>query len=514
MKYFAIVIIAVLSFLLAGCSRQIESNDLQFELPDEPPVPISLSVTHLPDGIRLSWQVPDTVSGMSFAVYYSDSLDGRYISWEKTSEFYSVISSLKTGQSYFFKVSAFTADGLEGRKSSAVEARVGVMTVLINGGDKYTDARDVIISFVVPQAASMVMLSENQDLADSYWRNFAPSLSFRLSSGDGVKNVYSRIRFADGSESDSLAPVFDDIILDTEARIDSVYFLPDDVPLAAGNVVTFYLMAPEPDGEAAISFPGLASLALYYNAGLSDPGDSEYVYSRSYTIPPNLETVGAQVVGYFIDAAGNVAPNLSAGSLLNIANPPTAVTLTAVAESSSKIRLNWSASIDNDFSAYQLYRGLDDDVSNDSEPIVVIANRSTLSYNDLGLDENTTYYYRIYVYDNTGLFAASSDANAQTLVNQPPEPVVLAVRTQVVDGDSVAVLSWTGNNDVDFASFRIYRSVDTTLLMTDWMLLSIENSQAVTSFIDDSPLPGTAFYRLAVFDLQGEYSLSNWAVKE
>lgn len=513
MKVIMIVLLFMLSILISGCSRQIESDELQIDLVDDPPIPITLSITHLADGIRLTWQVADTLSGMSFNVYYSETLDEGYILWEKTGNFNSSITSLKLDQLYFFKVSSVLSDGLEGKMSVAAETQPGVISITINGGEDYTNSRNVSLGFVVPQTASLIKLSENPDFAGSVWKNFASTMGFEVSNGDGTKHVYAHLRFSDGSDSDTINAISDSIILDTEARIDSVYFTPAGILFTANSSVTFYLATSESTGEAGISFPGLNGLKLTYDESASNPAGSEYIFSRAYLIPHNLEVIDAPVAGHYTDEAGNRAQDLNAEALLNIANPPVAVTLSAVAESSSSIRLSWSKNIDNDFAAYQLYRGLDNSVSNASEPVVIVDNSSNLSYTDTGLDENTRYFYRIYVYDNTGLFAPSIDADALTLANQAPDPVTLAARVEIIDSDTTVALSWTVNNDDDFDSYRVYRTDDTTQAMDSWSLLNIINSQSVTTFTDIFPPAGNVFYRIMVFDIQDKYSSSNWASK-
>lgn len=504
MTKISIGLILLIALLAAACSRYIESDDLDFELPGEPPVPISVRVILSSDVVNLSWQVSDTIANMSFKVYYSDSLDGDYSFWETTDQFSSTIRFLKSGQLYFFKVSSVMPDGLEGKKSTAVSTRVGVISAVINDGEEYTNSRNVAIRFVVPAPTSLMQVSEDATFASAHWETFTLSKSLELSPGDGIKHIYARFRFVDGSESDSTAAVSDSIILDTEAAIDSVYFVPGDITFAKDSTITFYIITGESGGEAEISFYQVSGLKLSYDEVASDAGAGKHVYSTNYVIPSQLEVIDGVVTGRFTDRAGNVAPEASASSLLNISNPPSAVTIVAVSESSSSIRLNWSRAVDDDFTAYHIFRGSDSTVSSDSEPVTVINSRSTLTFKDSGLDESTEYFYRIYVYDNTGLSAESNVASAVTLVNLPPTAVTAAVRYE----DSV-FLSWTANSDDDFESYRLYRTTDTTISIEQMTPLSIINGQIQTSFTDN-PASGVYFYGVAVFDKQGKWALSNW----
>jgi hypothetical protein len=425
------IIIMVLGLLAVGCERYIESEDLGFQFPNEPPVPTALRIVHLADGINLSWQVADTIENMYFRVYYSDTLEEAHSLWETTGNFFSVITALSPGQTYRFRIASVLPGNIEGRMSNAVSTRAGVLSAIINNGDQYTNSRNVTVQFVVPTEAALMQISDNIDFGGAFWEDFSPSGNFELSPGDGVKHIYARFRFSDGTLSDSTGNVGDSIILDTEALADSIYFIPDDIILALDSIVVFYLVAQEAGGDARISFPGISGLNLTYDENASDSAADLHIYRRSYIVPPNVEVVDGVVSGIFTDIAGNTAPGMFASSLLNISNPPTPVTLVAVTETSSAIRLNWSQAIDDDFSAYHIYRGLDSAVYNDSEPVAVITSRSTLTHNDIGLNAGTTYYYRIYVYDNTGLCAASNIASALTLMSQPTGSAGLSVQIRV-----------------------------------------------------------------------------------
>jgi len=500
-KYGAILLGLIIITVLFGCERQIESENLSFDLPVEPPTPISLQVAHITDGIQLEWQTSDTLAGMSFNVYYSDSLEGEYILWENTDDFSSIITALESATLYYFKVSSVTSDGLEGLRSRAVSSQVGVVSVIINGGDDYTNGRNVSVSFVIPQPAALVQLSENVDLSDAHWENYSATKGFLLSPGDGTKYIYAAFRFTDGSEAGVASSITDSIILDTEAEIDSVYFEPDDIIFGRGSVVTFYLLTDEKEAEASVSLPGVNNIKLPQaaeNGGI-------YTYSRTYTIPDNVEVIAGQVIGNLTDAAGNSAPPVAAPVLINISNPPKPVTVTAVTESSSRIRLTWSQAVDNDFAAYHLYRDTIQPVTNSADPIAIITNRSELSYSDTDLDDNTEYYYRLYVYDRAGLNAPSNTTSAVTLVNQAPSPVTLAVRLEDDAGDIVVELSWTQNEDSDFESYRIYRTTSVSPDLGNATLLEITNTQTITTFTDNATA-GTYYYGVVVYDIQGASS--------
>jgi fibronectin type 3 domain-containing protein len=509
MRYILIVAIGIILLGLA-CTRQIESEDLEYGLPDAPPIPDSLSVLYQSDVVVLSWSADVAPGEYTYAVYIADEQDGLYSLYETTTSFTSKVTSLTAGRVYYLKVSAITSGGLEGQLSEAMEVSPGVFSMQLNNGSEFTNSQNTIVSFVIPQSALLLMLSEDPTFTDAEWRNFSPSIGFELSEGEGMKYVYGRVRLADGYETDPAGALHDSIYLDQTAEIDSVYFDPNDIDFAADSVVTFYLVTSEAEGSAWISFPGMNSLELDYNESLSDPGSSFHVYNEEYIIPTGLDVVGGTVTGYFRDIAGNVADPVRSSTLLNIANDPIAVLLAAVTETSAMIRLTWSENNNSDFAAYHLYRGLDSDISNDTEPVAVIDNRNILHFNDDGLEESTEYFYRLYVYDNTGQFAGSNVTSAITLTNIPPVPVVLAGYVEISLGDTLISLNWTESQETDFESYRIYSTGDTTLPSEQWSQLGIINNISTTEFGGLLPSPLTPFYQVTVFDRQGKSARSNW----
>lgn len=279
--------------------------------------------------------------------------------------------------------------------------------------------------------------------------------------------VYAEFRFSDGSSSDSLEAVSDDIILDTRALIDSVYFMPGDIVFSQGDSVVFYLATNEPEGYAWISFGTIQNLPLSYNPTESNNALQFHVYSGRFAIPGGFDIINGLVTGRFIDAAGNEALEVHASELINIANPPIPVTVSVTAESASSIRLNWSESVDSDFAAYHIHRGRDRNFSDNLPPVSIISSGSTVSYVDTGLAANTYYFYRIYVYDRSGLSAASNIDSARTLSGTVFYPEKTMGR---MEGN-------TGPMDSSYAGEHFYRTCIAgrfgDRIFSDWIMLSV-----------------------------------------
>lgn len=106
--------------------------------------------------------------------------------------------------------------------------------------------------------------------------------------------------------------------------------------------------------------------------------------------------------------------DLAASEYLTIANPPAAVTLAVQLvtdnDNNRSISLSWTASPDNDFETYRLYK---DDVAgiqqNETALIIWITeSKSQTEFSDIN-PTSGTYYYRIFVFDQQGLATGSNE---------------------------------------------------------------------------------------------------------
>lgn len=190
---------------------------------------------------------------------------------------------------------------------------------------------------------------------------------------------------------------------------------------------------------------------------------------------------------------------------------PNAVILrepTTVQGSVSSLHLRWQPTTDADFKSYQLMRSLSIPVSLSSRLVQVFTSSATLDYTDNGLAPSTRYYYRLYVFNQSGNGTGSNIVVGTTPVNDPPVPVTLAQPMQTATG---LRLTWSQSIDSEFHSYRIYRAtaspVDTTNTSS---LLLVINTATVTEHNDASVKPNIEYYyRVFVFDRFGLVAGSN-----
>ena len=513
MKKIILTIIIAALVLAFGCEREIDSRSPLRSLPDPLPAPFNLSMELADRSVTLSWEMTDSSRVDRFRVYLAEADTAVYILRDSTSNYSVTISALTVNKIYLFRVAAVDGNNIEGNRSAPITTLVGLMQLTINNDDNYTNNHEVRLQLNTTNSATHMILSEDSLFVDDDYQPFTSVTDFTLSDGDGVKRVFAGFIFSNGSQS--AAPVSDEIILDTRTEIDSVFYTPLQTSFVTGEVITFGLDAGdfglndiELDGTAYVSLSGSDSIRLYDEGTGGDLVADDGIYMAEYTLPDGLALGNVQVNGRFVDAAGNV-DNRPAENTLTVVSSPTPVQIITIeAVSSSKISLTWTASVDDDFASYRIYRDTDNTPDESPENLVAtVTSRSTLSFTDTALNDVTWYYYRVFVRNVLGVTSGSNIDSARTLVNQPPNSVVLAGTRS----DSTTVrLTWSRNTDDDFASYRIYRSTSAIPEPPlETQMIAFINEQNTSSYNDYVPSSGTYHYIIYVYDHQGETAGSN-----
>jgi len=514
-KIILTIMIAALA-LASGCEREIDSQTPLRSLPDPLPAPFNLSMELADRSVTLSWEMTDSSRVSRFRVYLAEADTAAYILRDSTFDYTTTIGELTVNKVYLFRVAAVDVNNIEGDRSIPIVSLIGLMQLTINNDDEYTNNREVRLQINTTNNATHVILSEDSLFNNDDYQPFNTITDFTLSDGDGVKEIFAGFIFSDGSQS--AAPVSDEIILDTRTEIDSVFFTPVQASFVTGEVITFGLDAGdygsgnvELDGTAHILLAGSDSVRLYDDGTDGDLVADDGIYMAEYVLPDGLALGNVQVNGRFVDAAGNVDTR-AADNTLTVLNLPTPVQIITVeAVSSSEISLTWTESVDDDFGSYRIYRDTDNTPDESPEMLVAtVTSRTTLSITDTALDGATWYYYRVFVRNDLGMTSGSNIDSARTLVNQPPNPVVLA-GTPI--NPTTVQLTWSQNTDDDFASYRIYRSnsaIPEPPLETQ--MIAFINEQNTSSYDDYVPASGTYYYIIYVYDRQGETAGSNEVV--
>ncbi len=381
--------------------------------PLAPPIPINLDVQVNDRALGLSWEISDSAIVSRFRIYEADSEEAEFILIDSTATYTATVEDLTIGEPLRFRVTAVGLTGTEGRPSAEVTAVAGLLSIVLEGDEEYTRERDVSVRLNAPAPAAYAELSEDPSFAATPVLPYATNMSFELSEDDGVKTVYARITFVDGSVS--AGPLSDDIILDTEALIDSVYFTPTGQVFVPDDTIAIFLDADgEAEGTASVTIPGAPSLDLADDGIAPDALADDGLYSAYFVVPAALTVVDGEASGSFRDMAGNTAPVVRSEEQLNIGTSisPVEVILAGGLIDSAIVHLTWTENDDSDFATYRICRSdtqglIIDDA--DSLRVAILNQRTTLSYDDY-LPSAGTYYYRVFVFDTQGLSAGSNEA--------------------------------------------------------------------------------------------------------
>jgi hypothetical protein len=81
----------------------------------------------------------------------------------------------------------------------------------------------------------------------------------------------------------------------------------------------------------------------------------------------------------------------------------------------ASLRLNWTPSTLPTFSAYEIYRSTNSNVSTNSTRVATITDQGTAFWTDTGLESRVQYFYRVHVIDERDTYSPSETVSATTL---------------------------------------------------------------------------------------------------
>jgi fibronectin type 3 domain-containing protein len=197
-------------------------------------------------------------------------------------------------------------------------------------------------------------------------------------------------------------------------------------------------------------------------------------------------TYSYKVIAY--NNSGGASPQSNPVSATTLIGVPTSVTATA--QSSTSIGVSWGSV--SGASGYHIYRA-----TSSSGSYSNIVSVYGVSYTDTGLSPNTTYYYKISAYSNTGESEQSYYTYTTTYVSVPTG------LTAVAQSPSSISVSWDPVNEASY--YRVYRAT------SSGGYYSNITSTSGTSF-DDTGLSSntTYYYKVSAYGNAGESALSSY----
>ncbi|MDD5653503.1 MAG: fibronectin type III domain-containing protein, partial [Candidatus Omnitrophica bacterium] len=172
--------------------------------------------------------------------------------------------------------------------------------------------------------------------------------------------------------------------------------------------------------------------------------------------------------------------------------------LAASVISGTKINLTWEDNSSNE-SGFKLQRSLNSSFNNST---VIDLAVNTAYYEDENLTPNTTYYYRIYAFNNIGNSAYSNIVSAVTLEYTPAAPSNLSA---TATASNQADLSWMDNSQAE-DGFKLERATNATFSDKSTIKLNAN----VTAYSDLQLNANTKYYyRICAYNENGDSAYSN-----
>jgi len=412
--------VTLLAVALVSCEKTPEE-------PTNPipniPVPTNLSAIIGSDGITLSWEFDSSYDYSGFDVLRSEDDQVTWFLQATVPGPPFVDDNLRAGFTYWYRVAGVSQDGIRGKRSAPFPTRPAVFEVIIEGGMERTKLQTVLLSFTAPAFTQNVRFSEDSVLTSAQWRVFAPSYPLTLSVGDGLKVVYAQFIDEAGNLTES---VNSSITLDTFAEIDILWFeapegaQPPNDTIAPGGTVFFSVetTGAETGGFCEIYIEGMGATPLeVYDEGTNgDSTAADGKFQRSFTFPLSFRQASMRMSSNYIDLVGNVSVEREFDDNLYMSDPPDAVVLFPITESTvDSITLRWTRSVDNHFVSYKIYRDILQNVDPKRSVLAgSVSNISTTVFTDAGLLAGTLYHYKVFVVNDLDEGAGSNEESFST----------------------------------------------------------------------------------------------------
>jgi uncharacterized protein YcfL len=395
-------LLLITCLLFAACERHFSTRESDLIVSEDYPRVVNLAAQVNSGSVRLVWELTDTAATVNCRIFVSDSVNGVYLLRDSVSgdNPTATISSLSQNRRYYFKVAPVMEAGLQGDISNAVTAFVGPLSIFIDNNDTLTTDRNVRVTINVGDGASHVTLSENVNFTGAVQ---VPLLSnvqnFTLSDGDGIKTVYCRVLFDDGSTTGT--PLSDDILLSTS---------PVPVTLSALAVSTFEISLTWTRSTSQ----EFASYRVYRGTTPSVTNASQLITTltsqgtQAYTDTSLSASTVYYYRVYVYDHAGLTSGSNTATATTFVNTAPNAVLLVATHESDSTVSLSWTASDEQDFASYRIYRSNSATVTTASELIGIVSDIGATGFTAQYVTPPATTYFRVFVFDRHGLSTGSN----------------------------------------------------------------------------------------------------------
>ena len=298
--------------------------------------------------------------------------------------------------------------------SKAADSPTG--TVIINGGDEYTNSRDVELTVSSTDDTLVAeMRFSNDDHTWSPWEPYNESQSWQLSNGDGRKTVYAQFRDDTGSTSRKPHPR-DTIVLDTVNPFGTIRINDGDTSTTNYQVTLTLTSGDERSGVWKVRYTNNETWS-------SEPWED---VTNTKTWELEHESEGTKTVRYQVrDNAENVFETSDSINYQKANNPPTVSAISGPTSGYRGITYTWNATAldpDDDHITYEWY--VDD---------TYVSGGSSLDYIFGTGDTIGDHTIKVRAKDDRGAYSSNSTLTF-TLNEEPNTPPTISPITGPTSG--------------------------------------------------------------------------------
>jgi len=152
------------------------------------------------------------------------------------------------------------------------------------------------------------------------------------------------------------------------------------------------------------------------------------------------------------------------------------------------VTLSWTPSVSFDVSEQRLYRGLTPGGPYGTL-VQTFSNSTTNNYVDMGLTNETPYYYVIRAVDSSANVSANSNEDISTPMDTTPPAAPTNLTNTSANGS--VTLNWTLSTSPDAVKQKLYRSLTTG---GPYTLLTTFNDNTTQTYVDSGLTNGTPYY--------------------
>ena len=344
----------------------------------------------------------------------------------------------------------------------------------------YTNEVSVTLAISAEDATSgleYMMIANDVAFTDRSWESYSTSKEWTLTSGDGTKTVYLKVKDRAGKVSDIVS---DSITLDTTNPTGLSIQINSGQTYTNSSIVTLTLATT---GAAKMQFS---------NDGTT--WSSWESYSTEKTGWALSSGEGTKTV-YFKakDTAGNVATNVT-DTITNDTTAPAISSVSSGGISQSSATITWTTN-----EAATSYVEYGTTTNYGSNTTLSTDKVTSHSQSISGLNPGATYHYRVKSKDTAGNEKASSDSTFTTSSGSDsiaPDAIAGLTVTDKTNAEKTLTLSWNESAAPDFAGYKVYRKTSsfTNVSSSGVQHLTTINTKSTTTYDDTTSTDGAEFF--------------------